>query len=77
MRVNFYLKNYDLIRYKISLVTNFVTVQEIGNANDKLVWAILRGHYSTVRVVLSTTNADVYPLLPFDPSHLSGAVLSL
>jgi len=49
----------DMGGYRISLMINFVSLREIANVNDKLVWAILHGHYNTLRVLLSATDANV------------------
>jgi ankyrin repeat protein len=67
----------DMGGYKVSLISNFVAMQDIVKANDRLVWATIHGHYNAVRVLLSTTNADVNyidPVLKGSCLHLaSGA----
>ena len=62
------------MRYKASVIKNYSTLRK-RSPDDKLIWAILHGHYNTISIVLSTTSANVY-LIPLT-LYLMGPILFL
>eukprot|EP00026_Physarum_polycephalum_P010110 Phypoly_transcript_10261.p1 GENE.Phypoly_transcript_10261~~Phypoly_transcript_10261.p1 ORF type:complete len:242 (-),score=34.50 Phypoly_transcript_10261:221-946(-) len=55
-------------------------MQGIVSPNDKLLWAVLRGHYCAVHLLLSTTNADANyydPVLNSSCLYLASEIAAL